>query len=261
MCVGYSYSLAACFMHISYALSVRNYIANSDWDWDWDCRVFCSVAFGIVVAQRRRLSSHWLALCLSVPGRSRSSGAGQGRPTDLQHTSSINKSTRNWANGYFGTNTILLIKFANTHTLPTRYLEEQHKQSKAKSSWTNSIGRQTMKRTWQQEQHQKQQQVVDTFCLGCCCSSFWQLLQQTWPTFAYKCVSMFCWQLLVGHTHTRTRTCTHLHLHWARDETHTHLHWVSRFEAFALADSPKLLPATFTELCLKKKTTKNQHAV
>lgn len=26
------------------------------------------------------------------------------------------KSTRNWANGYFGTNTILLIKFANTHT-------------------------------------------------------------------------------------------------------------------------------------------------
>lgn len=44
---------------------------------DW--QVFCSVAFGIVVAQRRRLSSHLLALCLSVlwpgPGLGRGASA------------------------------------------------------------------------------------------------------------------------------------------------------------------------------------------
>lgn len=39
------------------------------------------------------------------------------RPTSSNSSNgSRYKSTRNWANGYFGTNTILLIKFANTHT-------------------------------------------------------------------------------------------------------------------------------------------------
>lgn len=63
----------ACFLYI---ISAKLYCYwDWDWDWEWDWRVFCSVAFGIVVAQRRRLSSHLLALCLSVLGP----GPGLGR--------------------------------------------------------------------------------------------------------------------------------------------------------------------------------------
>lgn len=141
------------------------------------------------------------------------------------------KSTRNWANGYFGTNTILLIKFANTHT-NTHTLPEMEgrwrtgRQASAAASpkvWRHehAKGKDTGRQGHPSAAGQHLQQVVYGFSPSPV--SYGSTSATFLPIFGRKCVSMF---LLTTpywphkhrrfHTHTHTHTQPHKYQHWPR---------------------------------------------